>query len=232
MMLNKILHVITFSFRHIRDLPITIYFNLRVLPYGQAWKLPIWIAHGTKLRGVRRNIIKINGHCTMGMIQYGLWGIQGVSTPRRAFLGFGQEKENKIIFNGTARFGTGTYITVDKGATVEVGGNFVGNNNLMIRAHKKVIFGENNLIGWNVRIMDSDNHKLIVNEKEKNENEMIEIGNNVWIASEVSVLKGACISDGSVVGYGSLVLNKFENNNVLIAGSPARKLVEDVVWEY
>ena len=46
----------------------------------------------------------------------------------------------------------------------------------------------------------------------------------------VMIFKGAVIPDGSVVGAGSLVNKKFEEENILIAGSPAKKIRSDIEW--
>lgn len=44
------------------------------------------------------------------------------------------------------------------------------------------------------------------------------IGTHVWICANSTILKGALISDNSVVGAGTIVSKKFEHRNVLIAG--------------
>lgn len=231
-MINKLGYVIKYIINHIVDFPLTVYFNYRVLPWKQALKLPIWISHNTKFSGIRKNVIKINGHCSFAMIQYGLWGINGVSNTRKGYIGFGPEIDNLLIFNGPARFGTGTYISVDKGAKVDIGENFSANNNLMIRSHYKIRFGKNVMIGWDVSIMDSDNHELYVNNIKKKNLASISIGNHVWIAAKVDILKGTEILDGSVVGYRSLVTKRFGEKNVLLIGSPAKIASRNVRWDY
>ena len=45
------------------------------------------------------------------------------------------------------------------------------------------------------------------------------------------ILKGAKISDGSVVGAMSLVNKKFEEENIVLAGVPARKIRGNVSWK-
>lgn len=45
------------------------------------------------------------------------------------------------------------------------------------------------------------------------------IGNHVWIASHVDILKGCFVPDGCVLGFKSLVTSKFNDENCIIAGN-------------
>ena len=43
-------------------------------------------------------------------------------------------------------------------------------------------------------------------------------------------MKGSHIADGSIVGYRSLVTSKFTEQNILIAGNPARFVQSNINW--
>lgn len=59
----------------------------------------------------------------------------------------------------------------------------------------------------------------------------IEIGNNVWLASDVVVLKGSKISSGCVVGYGSLIASgKYNKENMLLIVHPDTAIDTGVAW--
>ena len=45
-------------------------------------------------------------------------------------------------------------------------------------------------------------------------------------------MKDVKISRNSVVAYGSLVTKKFEQENVLLAGIPAKIVKENIYWKY
>lgn len=61
----------------------------------------------------------------------------------------------------------------------------------------------------------------IVNENENLEIEEINIGNDVWIGANTSILPGISIGDGVVVGAGSVV-TKDVPDYAIVAGNPAK----------
>ena len=56
------------------------------------------------------------------------------------------------------------------------------------------------------------------------------IGNNVWIMSRCIILKGSYIPDGCAVAASSLVNKKFEEENVLLLGTPAKIFRRNIRW--
>lgn len=230
-MISKLRYILKFVTKHLIDLPKTVYFNFRILPLKKAIKLPIWISHKTKLIGIRKDCITIEGYNTFAMIQFGIFEIGGVANSRKSYIRFGQESTNKLIFRGPARFGGGSYLTIDEGSTVEIGGNFSANNNFQIRSHTAVTIGNDVMIGWNVKIMDSDNHKIYINEIPIENKREVVIGNHVWVGAEVNFLKGSKIPDNSIVGYQSLVTRRFEGDSLVVAGHPAQIIHNQVRWE-
>jgi len=93
--------------------------------------------------------------------------------------------------------------------------------------------GNNVLIAMNTIIRTSDGH-TIINKGTKeilNMTKDINIDDNVWIGTNCVILKGALISRNSVVGACSLVNKKFEEENVIIAGSPARIIKKNIEWD-
>lgn len=97
----------------------------------------------------------------------------------------------------------------------------------------QIIIGDNVLIGTNAIIRTSDGHTLInVKTREPlNKTEDVIIDNNVWIGANCTILKGTYISKGSIVGACSLINKKFEEENIVIAGNPAKILKHNVTWD-
>jgi len=96
-----------------------------------------------------------------------------------------------------------------------------------------VIIGNSCMFASNVIIRPSDGHSIYdINTKELlNEGETIIIGNHVWSCLNSIFLKGAKVSDNSIVGANSVVNKKFVEENVIIAGNPAKIVKRGINWD-
>ena len=208
--------------KYLRDLPKSIYLNYRCLPFAKAWKLPVRVRYDTKFGILDKNSICINGTCKRSMITLGYRGGKFVAENR----GYISISGGKMIFNGTCNFGEGFGIAVESGE-LQFGKNFYANRNLLIECQKKVSFGSDVLLGWNVSIRDTDGHSI----NGKPFKEKIMVKNHVWIASDVTVLKGSVISEDSVIACNSTVCGlKMQKNKCLAVGTPAKIIKNNVEW--
>jgi len=108
-------------------------------------------------------------------------------------------------------------ITAAEGACVEIGARCLVNG-AMLHANVGIRMGDDSMIGFGSRVLDSDFHDLDVNTPERSAK--VSIGERVWIASDVTVLAGVTIGDDVVVGARSLVTRDLPPR-VLALGSPA-----------
>lgn len=110
---------------------------------------------------------------------------------------------------------------------IEIGNNVRFNNGFSMVALQKISIGNDALIGLNFSVSDSDFHHLKPAERFHSNppSEQVSIGNNVFIGSDVTVLKGVSIGDNSVIGSNSVV-TKNVPDNVVVAGNPARIIRE------
>ena len=110
----------------------------------------------------------------------------------------------------------------DYGYNIVIGENFYSNHNLLILDENKVVFGDNVLIGPNCSFFTSI-HPLspVLRKQGAKMSRPINIGDNVWICGNVTVLPGVSIGENSVIGAGSVV-SKNIPSNVLALGIPCK----------
>ncbi|MGD0821855.1 MAG: acyltransferase [Desulfomonilia bacterium] len=56
------------------------------------------------------------------------------------------------------------------------------------------------------------------------------IKDHCWVGHNVTILKGVTIGEGSIVGAHSVVTKDVEAHT-MVAGVPARKIKDNVIWE-
>jgi acetyltransferase-like isoleucine patch superfamily enzyme len=81
-------------------------------------------------------------------------------------------------------------------------------------------------------IATSDYHNIYstLTGKRINHPKPITIEDGVWIGKDVTILKGAYIGGGSIVGINSVVTKEFRSKNVVIAGNPAKIVKKHIRW--
>lgn len=122
------------------------------------------------------------------------------------------------------------YIEARKGtAKISIGdGTWINNGFSAIAEHTSITIGQRVLIGTNVEIFDSDFHGINVDNRNESKAEWgkpVVIEDDVFIGSNVRVLKGVTIGRGSVIANSSLVL-KDVPPSVVAGGNPARVIKE------
>lgn len=140
--------------------------------------------------------------------------------------------ENATLkIGGEFNLGQGCLLVASAGAMIHIKGRLNSTAsgitcNTKIMAEQSIEIGNDCIISWGCFISDSNWHELSGSERRR----PVSIGNQVWIGHDVSVLSGAKIGDGCVVGAKSLVLGKEYKPFNLLAGSPARVVRENITW--
>ena len=119
----------------------------------------------------------------------------------------------------------GSYGSCSIGARTEL----LGDNFFVSGA--KLVIGRDCLFAANVTLRTHDGHHIfdLFTKKGINIPQDIVIGNQVWIAYGATLLGGARIGNGSVIGAGSITSSEFGDHTV-IAGSPAKIIRENICW--
>lgn len=220
--MKKVKHTIEI----LRSIPISYYVCVKLLGFKKALRLPIFVRYNT-------HIISLKGEIT-------------ILGRGRIKIGFGKTSEfdkkyerNIIKFNGNitfhspCSFGQGCKIISEKNSKMEIGENFHNSAKLTISNRGHISIGCGAWVSWDTWICDTDFHQVIDIEtgEASNPNGEVIIGNNVWIAANSMIMKGAQIPDGCIIGTGSLVRNPFSDANCLLAGSPAKVKRQNVTWK-
>ena len=119
----------------------------------------------------------------------------------------------------------------DYGVNIKVGKNFYANFNLTILDCCPVEIGDDVFIGCGVSLL-TPVHPMRWqqrNARKKDDGTVfdyeyakpIKIGNNCWLAGNVTVIGGVTIGDGCVIGAGSVVTRDIPPNS-FAAGNPCR----------
>jgi acetyltransferase-like isoleucine patch superfamily enzyme len=128
--------------------------------------------------------------------------------------------QNEVVIKEGARI-----CACNAQAQIHIGARTTIGYHNFIFASEGIQIGDDCLIAPFVYIVDSDHgiDKLELINKQANSTAAIKIGNGVWVASNVTILKGVEIGEGAVIAANSVV-----NQNVpsfeIWGGSPAKKI--------
>ena len=112
---------------------------------------------------------------------------------------------------------------------ISVGSNvYIGPNAYFASEHAKIKIASYVVFGPNVTIMGGDHNSSVIGRhiyevtKKLPENDAdVVIGEGAWIGANVTILKGVTISDGSIVGAGSVVVHSIPEYTIAV-GNPAK----------
>ncbi len=133
------------------------------------------------------------------------------------------------------RFIRHTNFGMENGGIITIGGGISVYRalNMVAKENKKIEVGDECMFAREIIIRNNDGHTIIDTATKEiiNAPDDITLENRVWVGTRAMILKGAYISEGSVVGAMSLVNKKFKDKNIIIAGNPAKKVREGVTWD-
>ena len=108
---------------------------------------------------------------------------------------------------------------------IEIGDNVDIGSGTIIYASKwgGVSIGNNTVIAAQCYIIDMDHgiEKSMLISKQPNTVSPVLIGEDVWVAAGVKILKGSCLGDGCIIGAQSVVKGRIAPNAIAV-GVPAQ----------
>ncbi len=126
-----------------------------------------------------------------------------------------------LIIKKNIKFYNHVNIIIGKNAVLEVDENTTINKYTSIVALEKITIGQNCLIGENVKIYDN-NHRVDIQDgaqfasHKEFTTSPVKIGNNCWLGSNVTILKGVTIGDNSIIGAGCTIYKDVPANTTVI----------------
>ena len=116
----------------------------------------------------------------------------------------------------------------DFGKNIHLGKNVFINAGCKFQDQGGIFIGDNVLIGHNV-VMATLNHNEDVKKRGNLIPAPINIGNDVWIGSNATILSGVSVGDGAIIAAGAVVTKDVKAKTV-VGGVPA-KYIRDIRQE-
>lgn len=213
------------------SLPKTLWFNLKVLPFKQALRLPFVVSVYVRTVGINRKsfVVKKENLSTASMrIGFGDSACSRRESKKGLIL---IRNGGQIECRGTVGLSQGVIIVADN-ARLILGDHFRCNYSTTIHCMESdITFGNEVVCGWNVTVKNNDGHTVIESGIKKDKSAPIVIGDHVWLCAYSTVLKGVNLGANSVVAYGSLLTKACGEPNQLYAGVPAKQKRNNINWE-
>jgi acetyltransferase-like isoleucine patch superfamily enzyme len=116
--------------------------------------------------------------------------------------------------------------------SISIGKNCIVGQDCYLSAKegKSLTIKDDCMLSRNVKIMTSDGHYIYQNNAIINYGSDVLIQNSVWLADNVTLLKGVTIAHHSVVAINATVTKSVPPHSIA-AGNPAKVVKEGISWE-
>lgn len=140
------------------------------------------------------------------------------------------EKDSRWDCTNGAYLFYNTVLEIKPSATLETG-FFSANGGSVIIAHKKIVFGDDVMIGRNVIIYDSDFHTLYNGQGIAcNPPIPVVVEDHVWLTSNIIVQKGVTIGRDSLITAYTTVNKNVPQHSIFGGNSVGKQIKDDVSW--
>ena len=206
----------------------SLYVNLCFLPFKDAIKMPILIYGKCTFYALSGNV-KFKVPIKRGMLKI------GANDPVRSYYSKSFLSVNgEFVVGNNVTLRRGINLEIKKNAVLELEDNVSIGHNCTIIVAKNVCIKQATSIGNNTTIMDTDFH-YIINVKSRNvkpSEGKILIHENCWIGGNCIIKKNTILPKGTILAGPYSMVSKDYTKIIpefsIIAGSPAKLLVEDM----
>lgn len=213
-------------------------FAKRVINSNRYLKTIVFLLRTIRLRKIQGSDNFISNKATAIKLRYDIIGnSNNILLDKGVFISNTEIRirgnNNQVILESDCKYYKGSIWLEGDNCQVLIGaGTTVMDAHIFAQESKsKILIGQDCMLSNNIIIRTSDSHSIIENESKKRINHAkdISIGNHVWIAAWVRILKGSEIKDNSIIALGSIV-NSSVPKNCIVAGIPAKVVKENINW--
>lgn len=97
----------------------------------------------------------------------------------------------------------------------------------------KMTIGQDCMFAYDIDVRTGDSHSILDAETGKRINyaKDVVVGNHVWVAAHVIILKGVHVPDDCVVATGAVLTRTFDQKGCILGGNPAKQLKNSITWD-
>jgi acetyltransferase-like isoleucine patch superfamily enzyme len=143
---------------------------------------------------------------------------------------------NKITIGRAVRFGYGGSLHMeDDHGLIDIGNDstFEDAHLAVTESGSQILIGDDCMFAYDVDLRTGDSHSILDTRTNTRINPPgnVQIADHVWVAPHCTILKGVEIQRNSIVATRSVVTGSWYQEGVIIGGSPARILKENITWD-
>ncbi|VAW12789.1 hypothetical protein MNBD_BACTEROID03-195 [hydrothermal vent metagenome] len=147
-----------------------------------------------------------------------------------------QGSRNRILLSNNVSFNRGGALWIeDEYCELIIGEHttFEDTHIAVTEPNSKITIGSDCMFANDIDVRTGDSHSIFDAQTNKKINyaQNIAIADHVWVGSHVSILKGSKILSNSIVATRSVVTKKFDQEGVLLAGTPAKIIKDNITWK-
>lgn len=163
------------------------------------------------INGSNNHIIIKSPNCFIGRLNIAVGYFINPNNKWHIYMKEKVSNNTKMILGGNSTLNSGEILLPENGTNLTIGDECMLSNNLNLYA--------------------SDFHAIVDNNCVLNRGNNIVIGDHCWIGKNVFICKNTKIPSNSIVGACSVVTKRFDEENIIIAGNPAKIVKRNINWD-